>query len=445
MAHVIILGAGLTGLSTAYHLEALGFVDYELFEKEATVGGLCRSVHIDGYTFDYTGHLLHINNEYIRTLINRITNQNHWNTIQRRSAIYTHDTFVHYPIQTNLYGLPTHVIAACIESFVTRKHISHPRSFYQWVCTHFGTQLGELFFFPYQEKLLCQNVSSITHSWTGRFVPRTSLTDMINGALTPNTHIGYNASFSYPKTGGINTLVRALYNHLIQPVHTCHEAKSIDIKNRTITFHNGVHKKYDILINTIPLDTLLERIVDTNTTHLHHAHRHLKKASVLNINLGINTPHVSDYHWIYTPEKSYPFYRIGFPHHFTHTNTPPAHCSAYTECAYIGTPPHTITRDVIRKTCDLFNIKTSDITTQVVLNLTHAYVIYDHWREKNLSSLLARLQKNSIYSIGRYGAWKYASMQEALLDGMSIVETLTAHSHIYRTKREKSYTTTHHK
>ena len=42
MAEVVILGAGLTGLSAAIHLQQAG-TDYAIYEKEDRVGGLCRS------------------------------------------------------------------------------------------------------------------------------------------------------------------------------------------------------------------------------------------------------------------------------------------------------------------------------------------------------------------------------------------------------------------
>ena len=34
MAKIIIIGAGLTGLSTAYHLEQAGYYDFQIFEKD---------------------------------------------------------------------------------------------------------------------------------------------------------------------------------------------------------------------------------------------------------------------------------------------------------------------------------------------------------------------------------------------------------------------------
>ena len=55
---VTIIGAGLTGLSSGFHLKQEG-VDYHIYEKDASIGGLCRSIREGGFTFDYTGHLLH--------------------------------------------------------------------------------------------------------------------------------------------------------------------------------------------------------------------------------------------------------------------------------------------------------------------------------------------------------------------------------------------------
>jgi UDP-galactopyranose mutase len=59
-----------------------------------------------------------------------------------------------------------------------------------------------------------------------------------------------------------------------------------------------------------------------------------------------------------------------------------------------------------------------------VLNISHAYVIYDAWRDKNLNKIHQRLQEHSIHSVGRYGEWKYSSMQEAVLDGKATAQTL---------------------
>jgi phytoene dehydrogenase-like protein len=53
---VVVLGAGLTGLSAAYHLRRPAL----LVERGPQVGGHARSFRRDGFTFDVTGHWLHL-------------------------------------------------------------------------------------------------------------------------------------------------------------------------------------------------------------------------------------------------------------------------------------------------------------------------------------------------------------------------------------------------
>jgi len=121
MAKIVIIGAGLTGLSAAYHLEKKGFYNYKIFEKELEIGGLCRSVNQDGFTFDFTGHLLHINDTYTNSLIKKLIGLENFNKLTRQSFIYSHEKHTPYPYQGNLFGLPTKVIIDCIEGFVLRK------------------------------------------------------------------------------------------------------------------------------------------------------------------------------------------------------------------------------------------------------------------------------------------------------------------------------------
>jgi len=110
VAQIVILGAGLTGLSTAYHLERAGIYDYTIFEKDARPGGLLKSVAHEGFTFDYTGHLLHINNDYFKTFLHDIADlESNFLNIVRQSAIYSHNQLTNYPYQMNLYGHPTDV------------------------------------------------------------------------------------------------------------------------------------------------------------------------------------------------------------------------------------------------------------------------------------------------------------------------------------------------
>ncbi len=429
MAPIVILGAGLTGLSTAYHLENRGFFDYLLFEKDETIGGLCRSINQDGFTFDYTGHLIHASDAYFREFIGETIGFSALTAVTRRSFIYSHGAYTNYPYQINLHGLPDSVIEECIEGFIKRKLSKKALTFDQWVLSSFGAGLAKHFFFPFQRKIFAYPIEKVTSSWMGRFVPQTSLMQMIHGATNtaPET-IGYNAHFYYPSHGGINAWITSIAARLARPIHTGFQANTIDLVNKVIRFSNGFEQKYETLINTMPLDTLLTNLEDSSTTRLQAAASKLTCNSVVNFNLGINRPQLSDKHWIYFPEKSYPFYRVGFPHNFTPYAVPAGCSSLYGELSHIKGSSISIKqklKSALQKTKTLLAINDQEIIVKKVIHIPHAYVIYTPWREKNLPLLHQRLKDVDIYSIGRYGEWKYSSMQEAILDGKKMAEQLT--------------------
>ena len=63
-AQRIVIGAGPTGLSAAYHLGE----DRSCIEQNDRVGGWCRSIEDDGFTFDYAGHIMFSNDPYVHQL-----------------------------------------------------------------------------------------------------------------------------------------------------------------------------------------------------------------------------------------------------------------------------------------------------------------------------------------------------------------------------------------
>lgn len=426
MAQIVIIGAGLTGISTAYHLEQQQFFDYKLFEKESVSGGLCRSITHEGFTFDFTGHLLHASDPYFYELIASIVGLENLNVIDRRSFIYSHKTFTKYPFQINLHGLPPQVIVECITGFLQRTKDPTPETFREWVLAQFGPGFGNHFFFDYQEKIFAHPIDQITASWTGRFVPQTSLEQILYGSLNDQSEsVGYNARFLYPKKGGIQSWVHTLAKQIHNSIEADHCVQSVDIAKKVVTFTNGHSEPYETLISTMPLDRLLEMSREPAASSLSTALAHLQCNTVVNFNLGINRPDVSEKHWIYFPEKKYPFYRIGFWHNFSEHMAPEGCSSLYGEFAYKNKTPEWVQQTLeasLKVVKKLFALNETDIITQKTFSIPHAYVTYDRWRDKNLPRLLEQLQKHSIHSVGRYGAWKYASMQEAVLDGKAVAQ-----------------------
>jgi UDP-galactopyranose mutase len=106
---VVVIGAGPTGLSAAYHLGE----DSLLLEANDRVGGWCRSLVDNGFTFDFAGHIMFSNDPYVHEMYEMLLGDNvHWQ--DREAWIYSKDVYTRYPFQGSLYGLPADVIKECI-------------------------------------------------------------------------------------------------------------------------------------------------------------------------------------------------------------------------------------------------------------------------------------------------------------------------------------------
>jgi protoporphyrinogen oxidase len=424
----LILGGGMSGLSCAYHSKS----DYRLVERSDEPGGLSRSIKHEGFIFDHTGHLLHLRNPYTLKLIPELLGEN-LALHQRNAWIHSHGADTRYPFQANTHGLPARVVKECVHGFVEAQLRAlpepkkKPESLRSWVLRTFGTGFAKHFFFPYNQKLWTVSPDVLSAEWVAPFVPRPSVEEILAGALTDQTKkFGYNASFYYPKEGGIQALAFAFARSL-KNVHLNTAAETIDLARKEVTLSNGDVVRYEHLVTTLPLAKFLQ-IAKPLPPEIEKLKRQLRWSSVYNINLGIDRPQISDKHWIYFPEKKYRFYRVGFPMNFADTMTPPGCSSMYVEIAYTpGRPPNDA--EALRQSlkglreCGLLTARDKIVTTKV-LHIPVAYVTYDKNRTPASQKILSFLETQNVHSIGRFGAWKYSYMEEAILDGKSTAEKL---------------------
>ena len=60
-----------------------------------------------------------------------------------------------------------------------------------------------------------------------------------------------------------------------------------------------------------------------------------------------------------------------------------------------------------------------------VIDIPFAYVLHDRARTRALPLIRGFLDAHGIRSAGRYGGWQYSSMEDALLDGRKLAESLS--------------------
>jgi protoporphyrinogen oxidase len=422
---IVILGAGLSGLSAAFHLKAK---KYRIFEKEQEVGGLCRSVVHDGFTFDYTGHLLHLNHPYTQELLNELLPDSMLRH-QRRAAIYLKGNYIPFPFQANLWALPKDLTRECLVEFI-RAHSGKARGgvdFLSWVYQGFGLGIAKHFMIPYNEKLWKIPLSEIDLGWVERYIPRPTLEEVIDGALGINLKsFGYNQEFLYPRKGGIQVLPQAFIT-MIDTVHVGKRVESINIKNKIVGFSDGSEVPYDTLISSLPLDELLQSIQST-PKDIKDIGSALRYVSIVNINLGVGREGISDYHWVYFPDPSYPFYRVGFLSNLSPHMAPNGTSVLSVEISHLPSAPPSLEEVREQTLATLVSsgiLRAEDkILAEKTFFIKHAYVIYDRFRSKHLPRIIQFLHKNQIYPLGRYGRWEYSTMEDAILQGKEAAEVL---------------------
>jgi len=433
---VLIAGGGLAGLSTAYHLARASKRPPSciVVEKEARVGGRCGSVTKDGFTFDHTGHLLHLHDPYGKALILRLLKDN-LSLLDRSSWIHSHGTLTRYPFQANTFGLPPDVVADCVVGFMKQRYrppaaVRNP-SFESWYSSAFGPGIAKHFMRPYNEKLYLRHPSRMTTEWQGRFLPRPEPEEVLYGALVDQKKFfGYNACFRYPKRGGCQALPDALAAR-VPGVRLRARLTAVDFEEKVAVVEGLGELRYERLVSTMPMPELLDMAVRLPAA-VRRARRKLRHVSVQNLNIGVRRSGVFPGHWIYFPERRYPFYRTGFCGNFSPSLAPKGCSSMYIEVS--TRPGEKVDRRRLETAClrglrSAGILRSSDkLAARVWIPIDCAYVIYDRDRGPALKTITEHLSRRGVESIGRWGGWKYSFMEETLLDGRRCAERLLGRS-----------------
>ncbi|HZZ84004.1 MAG TPA: FAD-dependent oxidoreductase [Anaeromyxobacteraceae bacterium] len=419
---LLILGAGLAGLSAALHTDR----SYRLVERAERPGGLCRTDARDGFLFDATGHWLHLRDPAMRALAEEAL-PGGWATVERRAGIYSHQVFTRYPYQVNTAGLPPEVVAENVLGFIEAQYgekgralrETEPRTFGDFIRRHLGEGFARNFMFPYNEKLWTVHPDRLGVEWMGRFVPRPTVEQVVRGALgLEGDQAGYNASFIYPREGGIEAFVRGLVARLRRPAECGVRPVSIDAARRRCRLSSGEEVSYRSAVATIPLPELV-RLCEGAPAQVREAAERLRANTVTYVNVAARDVGAPPFHWVYLPEKRYAPYRIGSGSAAVPSLAPPGLRSFYVEfAAGAPLPPEEVERQALEALLELGFLRSrQDLLFLETHVIPHAYVLYDAEYGQAKETALAWLASQGILTAGRYGRWEYSSMEDALLTG----------------------------
>ncbi len=422
---VTILGAGLAGLSTAYHLKN----KYNIYESESEAGGLCRSVKENGYVIDYGPHLFFSNDTYVRSFLNKLL-KNNIHELESNVGQYCSGSYLKYPYNVNLHGAPPEIIRDCIAGYVNacyKDKKATPKNYHDWCLSNFGKGFAKHFMLPYAKKAWTVNPKRMTVEWIGKRIFRPTLEQILDGALQPsNNQSYYITNFRYPLRGGMASMISSLVKKA-GGIHYNKRASSINIKTKKITFQDGTSTHYEKAVSTIPLPEIIKIIPDAPLS-VREAAKKLINNSVYILNIGIDRPRLSEYHWIYY-DGDEPFHRIHFPDMLSGHNSPKGTGIVSAEIAYSRFKPlnkENLFDITVNRLVKAKILRPSDkIIYQGIIDLKYAYVIYDHHRKACVKKVRDYLRKHDIETCGRFGEWGYLWTDQTILSGRRAAETIT--------------------
>ena len=477
-ASVVVIGAGPTGLSAAYHLGR----DALLVEKADRVGGWCRSLQDNGFTFDMAGHIMFSTDPYVHQLYQMLLGDNvHWQ--DREAWIYSKGVYTRYPFQGALYGLPTHVIKECIVGAIEarfgslkakkpaaekptpsgadytgperrgmfeplmkangaartrtyrgaeRRHQvvpkGEPRNFEEFIYKVWGAGIAKHFAIPYNQKLWAVPLSEMETSWLGGRVPLPNLEEMIDGALSPVAKpMGPNARFGYPLRGGFQSLMNGFLPHLRGELRLETQVTRISAAGRTLTLSDGSVVPYEYVISTMPLPALVRLLGAEAPAPVRVAAAGLRHVSVRCVNIGVGRESLTEKHWIYYPEDTV-FHRIFVQGNASPYCNPPGGFGLTCEITYSEAKPLPCDGDALIQRCirDCHRVgffrEDDPIWAANQVDMPVAYVVYDHDRASNVELIREWLSAQDILLAGRYAEWEYYNSDHAFSAGKKAAE-----------------------
>ncbi len=421
-----ILGGGITGLAAGI---ASGL---PVFEAVEAPGGICSSYYVrpgsqerlpqapqddEVYRFEIGGgHWIFGGDPTILQFIRTLTPLKSYT---RRSSVYfqEQDLYVPYPLQNYLRYLNPEIAAQALAEIASPK--GSPKTMEQWLEQSFGQTLCEKFFYPFHQLYTAGLYKKIAPQ--DAYKSPVNLALAIRGALDETPAVGYNTSFVYP-IEGLNTFAQRMAERC--DIRYGKRVVRIDVEHKEVAFADGSSVTYEALISTLPLNRMME-MTDLDVGVVPDPY-----TAVLVLNVGaVRGDRCPDDHWLYTPDATSGFHRVGFYSNVDCSFMPKSaqasadRVSIYVERAYVGGTKLTDAEvenyadKVVRELQSWGFINEAEVVDPTWIDVAYTWSRPDSsWRQQAMKAL----EERDIYPIGRYGRWIFQGIADSIRDGFFV-------------------------
>ena len=460
MKKAIIIGGGITGLSTAWKLSENG-CKVSVIESEKSFGGLAKTIKVGNYFFDVGPHaFLSEEKEIFDKVMDLFKDEKSAIPLKKRKVkMVFKGNYVDYPlsIKSILFqmGFISPILSSLsfakskirtsIYSLLSKKTQNQNLTVKQWAIDNFGKYLYLNFFKIYTEQFWKIETSELSH----RVIPSSV---KLNFARTLK-HLLFKNYLDitkrepgklalvqreeipcyYPKKG-FGEIANRIGNQVKNnggEIHTSQEVNEIvlnsensfDVKTKDKTFSG------DFVISTIPINNVISKIYPVPEENIIKSAKKLEYLSLVLVYLITKKQNVLDCQYCYFVDK--PYNRISEMNFFSESTSPQDENILAVEisCHY-GSKMWKTSDEEIFGICmqglekDNF-LKKADVINYKVIKVPSVYPIYRKDYEIHLRETEKYFAKiKNFFSIGRQGQFYYGDIDQMIRIGFDTADKI---------------------
>ncbi|MFH0945271.1 MAG: FAD-dependent oxidoreductase [Planctomycetota bacterium] len=445
MKRVVVLGAGISGLTLARQLSRKGH-SVAIYEKEGQIGGLSKTLEYGGQLFDLGPHEFCTNNPVLLGLLSEVLGAD---LLVRHKSVaqYFMGDFLDYPIR------PLQVVRKASKSLIARTAcdfvvsrlknlVLRPpdRSFKGWVENRFGTTLYRRYFGPYTRKVWGIDPDRLDPTTASDRIAFKGIPDLLLKTLQffmfgkeqyESSHNPLKSSFYYAR-GGIGTLLNRLHQECLESgceMRCNWEAREFVVAEDRVVAMVGpsgeVVQDFDIIISTAPLTQI------NNLLGRPELNDRLSFRSMIFCFLEIPRSGTNPFHWIYFPEQEQVFQRITDFSLFDAAMSKPGHTALCAEIACFEGDPvwksddDAIVGEVVEDLVAAGVLRDRAIAGGWIRRERHAYPMQvNRYRDHVTRALSHVMSVSNLVTTGRQGLYKYCNMDECMEMALNLAESV---------------------
>ncbi len=451
---VLSVRAGPGGLGAALELVENGQEGFLVVDPGKEAGGWATSrMTEEGFTFDFGGHVLFPHKHYARfsELLDGLGLS--WARSRPERGVQTEGRFLPYPAQRNLHRLPMRKLAAAVGSVkLHRRRIGNKPGDVEameggdmgsYLHAHFGPYVTKLLMEPLNRKQWAHAPESLTNVWarhrsgsSTRNVADMNLKKTLRNWVSGKDDPGWqkDTRVAYPEKGGSGAIWASVAKAIpAGKMLLGVKVEAVSLENKTARLSNGETVRWERMVSTMPLDTLLTSI--EGRPELHAQSKRFVKARSRLFGFGIKGEMPARYRGLHScqvTDADVPFWRMNFPMTVSEGNGPEGCYSVLCEVSEPGGEP-AMSDSVLRGKVEasLFRMGLIGKPGQKIISrweyrIEHGYPVPFLERDALLAEVQPVLEAAEVYSRGRFGAWRYeiSNQDHAFMQGVEVVRRI---------------------